>query len=204
MDIETRVIEELGQYNRICGRIKVLEKYPIGAGMYLTESHSEDDRLQALHRQLRQIPSHMYLNGREQHLQTLAHVYLADHPNGTKSQSHAVQCMEVADVDRELLKDLHRRIQKVIETRSGQADGMEGMLERLSELHELERQKERIDFVLETMSEYKQQYADLLRLRYIEEREVKEVMQVMNIAHKTFHRWRSYAIQEYAKLCGMT
>lgn len=199
--MESQVIDQLTQYNRICGRIKVLERYPIGGGMYLTESHDNNDRLQPLHKQLKQIPSHMYLNGREQKLERLAHAYLSDHPTGTKSQLHAIAQMAVADEDRGLAQELYKRIKKVVEVRGG--DEVEGMLERLSELQTLQDQKEMIDHVLETMSTYKPQYTQLLRLRYIENHSVDETSVKLNISTRTYDNWRKKAIQEYATLAGI-
>jgi predicted DNA-binding protein (UPF0251 family) len=201
--IEKAVIEQLSEYNTLCGRIKVLEKYPIGNGMYL-ESSKEDDKLQDLHRQLKGIPSYMYLAPRERLLESVANSYLVDHPLGTQSQYHAVtSTVAVDDEDRDRLKELRKKIGRVIDARRGAVDGFDGVLERLCELQELTDKKEWIDHVLGTLEEYKPQYAELLRLRYIGEGFVNEVAEKMSIHRDTYRAWHRKAIKEYARLAGI-
>jgi hypothetical protein len=201
--VEKAVIEQLSEYNTLCGRIKVLEKYPIGNGMYL-ESSKDDDKLQDLHRQLKGIPSYMYLTAREQRLETAAHAYLSDYPLGTKSQLQAVtSSVGVNDDDRKYLKELGKKVGRVIDARKGAVDGFDGVLERLCELQELTAKKEWVDHVLETMEEYKPQYAELLRLRYIGESFVSEVAEKMSIHRDTYRVWHRKAIREYARLTGI-
>jgi hypothetical protein len=202
--IEKAVIEQLSEYNTLCGRIKVLEKYPIGNGMYL-ESSKEDDKLQDLHRQLKGIPSYMYLAPRERLLEAVANSYLVDHPLGTQSQYHAVaSIVGVNNDDRKHLKELGKKVGRAIEARKGQVDGFDGVLERLCELQGLQDKKEWIDHVLGTMEEYKPQYVEILRSRYVESKSLDEITTRLSISLRTFDRWRLKAIEEYAKLCGMT
>lgn len=202
--IEQRVIEQLRNYKTIDGRIKILEKYPIGYGMYLTEQYSEDDKLQALHRQLRGLPSYMYLTKHEQKLESIANAYLTRHPTGIKSQHYTVkQIRAVDDEDRKLIKELAGKIRKVIDTRQGALDEFEAALKRVSELQDLQHEKDLIDTVLNTMSEYKPHYRDLLVFRYIEDEPVEIVSRKLNIHRSTFDKWRKAAINEYANLSGM-
>jgi hypothetical protein len=201
--VEKAVIEQLSEYNTLCGRIKVLEKYPIGNGMYL-ESTKDDDKLQDLHRQLKGIPSHMYLAPRERLLESVANSYLVDHPLGTQSQYHAVaSTVAVDDEDRDRLKELRKKIGRVIDARRGAVDGFDGVLERLCELQGLQDRKEWIDHVLETLGEYKPDYVKLLRLRYIEGYSVDDASRELNIHRRTFDKWRHKSIEEYAKLSGI-
>jgi DNA-directed RNA polymerase specialized sigma24 family protein len=201
--IEKAVIEQLRGYKRIVGRIKILERYPIGNGMYLP-SFAQDDNLQALHRKLRGQPSYMYLNKHELQLETVAHVYLDQYPVGTRSQLRAVKEVQgLDDEDSKLLAELARKIKKVYEARRGTVDGFEAALERVSELQELQDQKSRLDETLNVLEWYKPRYCQLLKLRYIEEKSVDEAADAMNVAPRTLERWRPRAIKEYAGLAGL-
>jgi hypothetical protein len=202
--VEQRVIEQLRSYNTIVGRIKILEKYPLGNGMHLTEPYNEDDKLQALHRQLRGLPSYMYLTKREQKLESVANAYLTRHPAGIKSQHYTVkQIRGVDDEDRKLIKELASKIRKVMDTRHGALDEFEAALRRVSELQDLQQEKDMIDSVLNTMVEYKPHYRNLLVYRYIEDKPVDIVSRELNIHRSTFDKWRKAAINEYANLSGM-
>lgn len=201
---EQTVIDQLKEYNPMLGRIKVLERYPIGAGMFVDFSN-EDDVLQDLHRQLKGLPSYMYLNKKEQELESVAHAYLSEYPLGTKRQLREVkQARGVSDEDRARLKELVRKIEKVIEARSGNLDGIEGVLQRVSEVQELQHKIEMIDFVLNVMESYQPLYVTLLRERFIEDKPVDDVCAILSISRKTFDRWRPKAIEEFAKLSGMS
>jgi RNA polymerase sigma factor (sigma-70 family) len=201
--IEQVVVEQLRGYKRIVGRIKMLERYPIGNGMYLT-SFSQDDKLQALHRELRRIPSYMYLNKHEQKLETVAGAYLTNFPIGTRSQIREVKRVRGIDAeDDKLLMELTRKIEKVYEARRGTLDGFEAVLERMSEMQDLEQEKEQIDQALDILEWYKPHYKQLLKLRYIEEKSVDEAAEEMNISTRSFERWRPRAIKEYANLVGL-
>ena len=46
-ELNAQALENLKGYKRLLARIKLLEKYPIGNGMYLSSFH-EDDKLQSL------------------------------------------------------------------------------------------------------------------------------------------------------------
>lgn len=202
IELEKMVIEQLRGYRRLISRMKMLEKHPVGYGMYV-HVESGEDKLQALHRKLRGMPSYLYLTKKEQDLEQVAHSYLMTYSTGTKNQLRQVREAEGSDEqDRKLLKVLEKKIEKVIEARNGTPEGYQGVIERLSELQGLQREKEQIDRVLELLAEYQPQYERLLRLRYIEGRTVDEVASEFCISRKTFDRWRAKAIAEYISLMG--
>lgn len=203
---EQQVIDQLKSYKRIVARMKVLENYSIGCGIQLS-TLAEDDRLQELHRKLRGMPSYIYLNKHEQKLETVAHAYLTRYPTGTRSQLNEIrQVNAVDDEDEKLLKELQRKIQKVIEARTGTVavDGFEAVLERMSELQDLQAEKAQIDGVLEALEEYKPQHAKLLRLRHVDDLQAGEVAKELGVVRKTFERWHPKAIEEYARLSAMS
>lgn len=202
MEVEKMIIEQLKGYKRLVSRMKLLEKHPVGNGMYVRVDDGED-KLQTLHRKLKEMPSYMYLTKKEQELETVAHSYLLTYSTGTRSQQQQVREAQGADEsDRKLLKELERKIGKVIEARKGTTEGYRGVIDRLSEFQELQQQKEEIDRVLESLMEYQPQYERLLKLRYIEGRTVDEVATEFCISRKTFDRWRAKAIAEYIRLIG--
>lgn len=201
---EYMAIEQLKGYKNLQVQIKMIEKYPIGNGMYL-ESTNDGDLLQDLHKTLRGIPSYMYLNSHEQKLESTVNSYLVNHPLGTKSQLHTVKNISVLDrEDENRLRQLKKKIEKVIKARNGAIDDYESILKRISELQELQDQVDQINYVLNVLEGYKPKYAELLRLRYIEEKTTEEVADQMNISRRTLDRWRPKAIEEYASLMEMT
>lgn len=200
---EKSVINQLKRYKRIIGRIKILEKYPVGGGIYLS-SMAQDDQLQELHRKLRQMPSYMYLNKHEQQLETVAHAYLTHYPLGTRSQLTEVRGLHGADAeDERKLRELQRKIEKVLEARLGSYDGYEGIIARISEIQDLEQEKAQIDWALEVLEEYRPMYSRLLRLRYVDDKEPEEIMDTLGISSTTFYNWRQKAVSEYALLTGI-
>lgn len=202
--IEESVINQLREYNVISRRIKLLEMYPIGYGMHITPTNDED-KLQDLHRKLKDMPSYMYLSKREQELETVAVSYLDEYPLGIRSQLRAVQRTRGENEEDKLrLIELRRMIKKIIEARAGEIDGFEGVVQRISELQDLEQQRDMIDKTLEFLNEYKGKYVELLKARYIENMHYEIVANVLNISLKTYYRWHGQAIEEYAKLAGMT
>lgn len=203
LNIEQRVISELQGYKDIVGRIKVLETYSWSGGILL-KTISEDDRLQELHRKLRGMPSYMYLNKHEQEIETIAHAYLPRYPAGTRAQLNEVRHCEGNDLeDKQLLRELEGKIRKVIDARSNtQTDDMEELIERISELQDLQFERDRIDGILAIMDESHKHLSDLLRLHYIENIAWNQVVKVLNISKSVFYRWRPAAIQKYARLAG--
>lgn len=198
------VISQLQEYKRVVARIKILEKYPIGAGISIGSIYA-DDKLQDLHRELRDLPSYMYLSKREQELETTAHAYLTKYPLGVRSQLHEVRRLNGADSeDEKKLRELERKIEKILAARVGKVQGFEGILERISELQELGQQKDYVDYILDVLEEYKPGYGRLLRLRYIEDRSAIEVASELKVVRKTLTRWTEKALSEYARISDMS
>ncbi|EFM10154.1 RNA polymerase, sigma-24 subunit, ECF subfamily [Paenibacillus curdlanolyticus YK9] len=196
---ETAVIEQLSNYKRIVARIKVLENYSIGAGITVSRLN-QDDQLMELHRKLRGMPTYMYLSKREQELETTAHAYLDKYPSGIRSQLRAIPAQGCDADDDKALRELRAKIEKVIEARTGSKDGYEAVIERLSELQDLQAQRDQIDAALEALESYKPDYAKLLRLRYVEGVPVQEAAAEMKIAERTFRSWRTKALEEFERL----
>jgi hypothetical protein len=203
INVEQLVIEQLKGYKGMIGRIKILEKHPIGNGMFL-ESNNEEDKLQDLHKKLKSLPSYMYLNGHEQSIEEVANAYLTEFPLGTRSQLNEVKGKRTVDPeDEKKLKQLKRKIEKVIDARKGDIEGFKGVIERLSEMQDLELTIQMIDDILGVMEEYKPHYTQLLRERFIEDKSVEEVTTILNISKATFDRWKQKSIDEYIRLSGM-
>jgi hypothetical protein len=203
-NFEESAIEELKGYKGLVGRVKVIEKYPIGNGMYL-ESNNPDDKLQDLHKQLKEIPSYMYLNGYEQGIEQTTFEYLTKFPLGTRSQLQAVRNIPTADEeDDKRLGTLQRKIKKIMDARRGDTDGFKGVLDRLNEMQGLQDQINRIDHILDVMDDYKPHYARLLKLKYLEDHTVEVVAEKLSISRKTYERWRPKAVEEYIFLSGMS
>jgi hypothetical protein len=198
---EQEVVEQLTGYKRLMARIKVLSNYSVGAGITVSRLN-EDDHLQELHARLRGMPSYMYLSKHEQKLETVAHTYLqGKYPTGIKNQQRAITTIGQDDEDTKLLKELKRKIDKVIEARgySIRSD-IDEVLERVAELQDLQAEVKRIDEVLEALEQYKPDYEKLLRWRYIEALSVRETSYRLNITERTLRRWNIVAMQEYMKL----
>lgn len=199
-NLEDLAVEQLQGYKKIVGRIKVLERYPVGSGIYLS-SFFEDDKLQELHKQLRNLPSYMYLNKHEQKIETAAHAYLTAYPAGTKAQLREVSNLQAVDKeDQRLLDELVQKIGRIIEVRSGTGDGIKGVIERITELQDLQQQKEEIDHILSVLREYKPQYAELLQARYIDGQSLGDVARGLHISQRTLTRWNAEALKEYGRL----
>lgn len=203
MIMEQHVIQQLTRYRDIIGRMRVLESYSVGNGITVSRLN-EDDHLQELHRKLRNMPSYMYLSKHEQQLEATAHAYLASYPAGTRSQFYAVKdCTSSDDEERVMLEELQRKIRKVIEARTGTADGYEALLEQLAEYQDLKAEKKRICDVMDALGAQHPQLARLLQLRYVEELSVVEAAAELGIARRTFDRRRAVAIQKYIRLQGL-
>ncbi|PWV97453.1 hypothetical protein DFQ01_12197 [Paenibacillus cellulosilyticus] len=196
---ETTVIEQLSNYKRIIARIKVLENYSVGAGITVSRLN-QDDQLMELHRRLRGMPSYMYLSKREQELETAAHAYLDKYPSGIRAQLRAVPAGASDADDDKALRDLRAKIEKVIEARTGSKDGYEAVVERLSELQDLQAQRDQIDAALEALESYEPDYAKLLRAHYIDGRPWNESARELNVSRDVFYRWRKKAVSEYEKI----
>ncbi|MBD3917627.1 RNA polymerase subunit sigma-24 [Paenibacillus sp. PR3] len=196
---EAEAIERLRSYKRIIARLKVLENYSVGAGITVSRMN-QDDHLMDLHRKLRAMPTYMYLTNREQVLETTAHAYLTDYPVGTKAQLAAIPRTAADPGDAQALREIRQKIEKVIEARTGNREGYEGVLDRLSEFQDLENERDQIDAGLEALESYKPDYAFLLRLRYVEGLEIVEVVERMQTSRRTFERSRPKALYEFSRL----
>ncbi|MFD3261871.1 DUF1492 domain-containing protein [Paenibacillus lentus] len=199
---EQKVIKELTEYRDDMDRIRVLQTYPVGGGITVSRLN-EDDQLQDLHRQLRRLPTYMYLNGHEQKLEKTATAYLIRHPAGTKAQKRAVEeCVTVDDEDKRHLEEVIQKIEKVVKARTGRRGDIEKVLDQLAEYQDLISKSARIDSVLLVLKRRHPHFEKLIRLRYIEKKEVTDICEALGVVEKTYFRWRIKAVEEYAKLAG--
>ncbi|MBX4145952.1 RNA polymerase subunit sigma-24 [Paenibacillus lautus] len=202
MTIEQQVIEQLSQYRQKKARIQALSTYSVGAGITVSRLN-EDDQLQELHRRLRGLPSYMYLSGYEQKLENVAHAYMTRYPVGVKAQKESIPAQVMDPEDTELLQELRRKIQKVIEARGYDIrNGIEEIMERLTELQDLQAEVNRIDTVLDALEQYKPDYAKLLRLHLIDGVPWDKATKELSISKDVFYRWRKKALTEYEKLAN--
>ncbi|BFH59438.1 RNA polymerase subunit sigma-24 [Paenibacillus azoreducens] len=200
---EQRVIEQLKQYRQIQARIKVLSSYDVGAGITVSRLN-EDDQLQELHARLRRLPSYMYLSAYEQRLEQTAHAYLEQYPAGVRAQKRAIPPRGVDGEDSQLLREIRRKIQRVIEARGYEdsPDKIDEVLDRLSELQDLQAEINRIDTVLNALEQYKPDYVRLLRVHLINGESWNKAAKELNISKDVFYRWRKSALKEYEKLAN--
>lgn len=197
---EEEVIEQLGSYNRLVARKKVLENYSVGGGVTVSRLN-QDDHLQELHRKLTGMPSYKYLSKREEKLKDTAFAYLDKYPAGILSQRDIIPTEGMNEDDTKLLRELKNKIKKVVAARGYDIrTDIDAVLARVSELQDLQEEISGIDNVLEAMQDYKPEYAALLRMRYIENKPVKEIAIEMCITERTFRRWNPAALLEYINL----
>lgn len=199
---EQQVIELLAKYRQMQARLQVLSTYSVGAGITVSRLN-QDDQLQELHRQLRGLPSYMYLTKHEQKLEATAHAYLMRYPAGTKAQLAAVPRRGADPEDEKLLRELREKIRRVIAARGwDMRDDIDEVLDRVAEYQDLKAEIERIDTVLAALEAYKPDYARLLRLRYVEGKQPSEVAAELGIAERTFRSWKEKAEKEFVRLAG--
>lgn len=199
---QQNIIEQLSKYRQKKARIKVLSSHSVGAGITVSRLN-EDDQLQELHRRLRGLPSYMYLSTREQKLEQTAHVYLTRYPAGIRAQKEAIPIRGVDGEDDKLLRELREKIQKIIEARGYDVrDDIDGILERLAELQDLQEEVAKIETVLDALEQYKPDYAKLLRLHLIDGASWDKAIKELNISKDVFYRWRKRALTEYEKLAN--
>ncbi len=197
---EREIIERLSQYRQKKARIQVLSNYSVGAGITVSRLN-EDDQLQELHRKLRGLPSYLYLSKHEQELETVAHIYLSRYPTGVKAQKRAVPAYAPDPEDTQLLQELRRKIQKVIAARGYDVrEGIDEIIERLTELQDLQAEVGQIDTVLQALESYRPEYARIIQRHLIDEVAWEEVAKEMSLSKSVFYRWRKKAIEEYEKL----
>lgn len=147
---------------------------------------------------MRSMPSYMYLSKREQQLETIAHAYLTRYPAGVLAQKQVIPLQGANEEDEQLLRELRKKIQKVIEARGYDVrKDYDAILDRLSELQDLQAEIRRIDETLEAVSTYKPEYARLLRLYYIEGKTEEETAEALDVTDRTVRRWKTAAIKEF-------
>lgn len=196
---EQSVIEQLTSYRQKKARIAVLSTYTVGGGITVSRLN-EDDQLQALHRQLRGMPSYMYLSKREQELETTAHVYLGRYPAGTRAQLAAVPVQGADQEDTKKLRELRDKIRKVIEARAGQVDDFDAVLDRIAELQDLRAEVARVESILEALASYEPDYAKILRMRYLEGKDIADIRTDLRVSNRTYWRRITDAEREFIKL----
>lgn len=197
--VEQRVMEQLKEYPQKRARVQALSTYSIGSGIVINRL-DEDDQLQELHRRLRDLPSYLYLTKKELKLETTAHAYLNRYPAGLKAQLEALPTIGVDAEDDKLLRELRRKIKKVIDARGCNIDQLEGVLERVAELQDLRAEVTWIDNVLDLLEEYKPGYSRVLRMIYFDNKTSHEIIDELNISKTTFQRLRKKAEVEYIAL----
>lgn len=196
---EQQVIEQLSSYRAKLARIQALGTYGIGSGIQISRL-SEEDHLQQLHRRLRGLPSYMYLGKRDQELEATAHAYLTYYPVGVRAQRNAIPDIGAYEEDDKLLQELRAKIAKVIDARGGCKYDLDEVLERLSELQDLQAEVKRIDDLLALLEEYKPDCARLIRLSFIAEKPWMDVAEQLNLSKDGYYRLRRKALREYNKL----
>lgn len=197
---EQQVIDQLREYRQKLARIKVLSTYSVGAGITVSRLN-EDDQLQELHRRLRGLPSYLYLSAREQKLEQTAHAYLMRYPAGVRAQKAAIPVQGADAEDDKLLRELRGKFQKIIEARGYEVrDDIDEVLERVSELQDLQAAVDRVDFILSSLEEYKPYAATLLRWVYVEGMKLEEVTEKLELSESTVRRRIRAAEREYTML----
>ncbi|WP_139992648.1 ECF-type sigma factor [Paenibacillus paridis] len=202
MKEEQHIIDQLTAYKRLKARKKQLEGISVGPGVRLS-TMSEDDHLQELHRELRKLPSSMYLDEQEQRIEAAAHANLSKYPLGTRAQlSEVIKSRAAASPeDERLLRELEQKIEKVLEARTGSRgyEGYMGVIDKISELQDIEKQLQTVDQALEALEAYEPDYARLLRLRFIEGKPTEFVASELGIVDRTFRRWKQKALAEVVR-----
>ncbi len=199
-DTEQKVIAHLQRYRDVCGRITVLSKYNVGAGITINRL-SEDDELQQLHAQLRGKPSYMYLSMREQDLVNATTANMERYPAGTRSQLHEVARTHSTDpLEESRIRKVERSIKRVLEARMGQSEGYDGVLDLLGELQDLMAERDNTDVVFDEMRKHNSNLVDLLKLRFVDGRQIDDIVAILNVTVPTYVRWRRKGIKEFAKI----
>jgi hypothetical protein len=196
---EQQVIDRLSSYRAKQARIQALGSYSVGSGMMISRL-SEEDQLQQLHRRLRGLPSYMYLSKRDQELEATAHAYLTYYPAGVRAQRNAIPDIGAYQEDDELLQELRAKIAKVIDARGGCKYDLDEVLERLSELQDLQAEVKRMDDLLSALGEYKPDYSRILRQDLINGQNWSEVAKDMALSKSVYFRWKKRAISAFIKL----
>ncbi|MFD0588852.1 ECF-type sigma factor [Paenibacillus sp. GCM10027627] len=199
---EQEAIEQLRGYKQLQARLQVLSTYSVGGGITVSRLNQED-HLQDLHRQLRGMSSHNYLTKHEQRLEQTAHQYLDHYPAGVRSQLKAIPTQGKDAKDNKLLSELRSKVQKVVAARGYDVrSDLDAVLDRLAELQQLQAELQDIDHVLEALEQYKPEFAQLLRFRYLDGDTTELAARKLGVVRQTYHRWARKAISEYVRLAG--
>lgn len=79
-------------------------------------------------------------------------------------------------------------------------EGIDEIIERLTELQDLQAEVGQIDTVLQALESYRPEYARIIQRHLIDEVAWEEVAKEMSLSKSVFYRWRKKAIEEYEKL----
>jgi len=216
-EVETKVKMRLRAYPRIEAQIRVLERQALGFGLYISVDTSKpiderEDKLQALHRQLRDLPEHLYLSEREQGIVSTVRAYLDTFRQGTRSQLYDVKSSKGdTKYDNDQITQATRAIQTVIDARSNyRLSTDDAAIERAEYTKRAElaaedyrAEKDLIDEALDSLKKYRPHLEKLLRLRYVEDKSVVRVCNELPVAARTYARWKEEAICEFATITGM-
>lgn len=203
INVEEAVIKELAEYKRLSNRLRVLNKQTIGVGMSM-EFSNPDDKLKDLHSRLKPLASYMYLSKKEQELETIAHAYLPRYALGTKSQLSDIRELVGNDAeDDKLLRGLEHKVEKVLESRRGDIEGYEGILNRMVEMQDIQDKLSPIESIFDIMQERKPHHVSILKLYIIDKMDLEIVIQKLCTSRTVFFRWRLKAIEQYAELSGL-
>lgn len=192
-------IERLSKYRQHQARIRVLSTYHVGCGLMLA-SIGEEDELQQLHKRLRGLPSYMYLSQHEQDIEMAARVNLERYPSGLRAQLAAVPEEGNDAEETELLDELRRKIRRIIKARGGERRDIDDVIERLTEMQDLQAEIERLDLILSQLETYRPDAAKLLRVHYVEGKAPDEAASELGIVRQTFYTWRKEAAAEFDRL----
>jgi DNA-directed RNA polymerase specialized sigma24 family protein len=126
---------------------------------------------------------------------------MTNYPAGVKAQYKAVP-VHVMDEDySKLLQDVRQKIKKVIAARGYEVrDDIDAVIDRVTELQDLESDLQRLDFILDRLQDYKPKEASLLRLIYVEGLDLAEIADKLQVTEKTITRRRAVAEDSYIKL----
>ncbi|PLT47082.1 RNA polymerase subunit sigma-24 [Paenibacillus sp. FSL W8-1187] len=199
--LESLVRDECRRWRELKMQVKVLGSYSIGAGMTVSRLNQED-QLQDLHRRLKGMPSYMYLNAREQKLETIANAYLDPdkHPVGTKAQLAAIPTRGNDLEDDRLLRELRGKLEKVIEARAGRIGDYDAVLERMAKLQRLQAELEQLEETMRLAEEQQEGYGSLIRLYYVEKRTAEACAMALCISRPTFFRWKPQAARLFLRI----
>ncbi|MBU7318638.1 DUF1492 domain-containing protein [Paenibacillus oleatilyticus] len=108
--------------------------------------------------------------------------------------------LAASGADQEALRSAEAKIKALLEGQMGTSDGYQGILARVSELEELGRQKEQMERAMDALDDFKHEYAQVLKLLYVDGNEPHDIACDLGISLSTFYGWRRKALKEYGIL----